>query len=181
MYTPPLKSDRRHAWIVHEPRRSHSTSIMFQLPSGSWGELLLISRYLYSGFSFGIGITYPLCGFIIAHFGWRAVFYTTGTIGTVWCLFWYFFAFDTPAAHPRISQQELRYIQGSVVNQVHASEVSGCFRHYDIRVFVLLRKITLLVKNLLLLFLPDLRLVFLILKNWAFSNCNAYIFQNSLS
>lgn len=44
MYTPPLKSDRRHAWIVHEPRRSHSTSIMFQLPSGSWGELLLTSR-----------------------------------------------------------------------------------------------------------------------------------------
>ncbi|KAF7395787.1 hypothetical protein HZH68_009837 [Vespula germanica] len=71
-----------------------------------------------SWFSFGIGLTYPLCGFIIAHFGWQVVFYTTGTIGITWCLFWYFFAFDTPAAHPRISQQELRYIRGSIGNQV---------------------------------------------------------------
>ncbi|XP_068973711.1 sialin isoform X1 [Bombus flavifrons] len=91
---------------------------------GHWIPPVERSRFMssFQGFSFGIGITYPLCGFIIAHFGWRAVFYTTGTIGTVWCLFWYFFAFDTPAAHPRISQQELRYIQGSVANQVHASE-----------------------------------------------------------
>ncbi|XP_012136621.1 sialin isoform X2 [Megachile rotundata] len=78
----------------------------------------------HSRFSFGIGITYPLCGFIIAHFGWRAVFYTTGSIGMLWCLFWYFFAFDTPASHPRISQQELRYIQGSVGNQVHGTNES---------------------------------------------------------
>lgn len=91
---------------------------------GHWIPPVERSRFMssFQGFSVGIGITYPLCGFIIAHFGWRVVFYTTGSIGTIWCLFWYFFAFDTPAAHPRISQQELRYIQGSVSNQVHANE-----------------------------------------------------------
>ncbi|XP_031842266.1 sialin isoform X1 [Nomia melanderi] len=87
---------------------------------GPWIPPVERSRFMssFQGFSFGIGITYPLCGFIIAHFGWRVVFYTTGTVGILWCLFWYFFAFDTPASHPRISQQELRYIQESVGNQV---------------------------------------------------------------
>ncbi|KAL0110191.1 hypothetical protein PUN28_013680 [Cardiocondyla obscurior] len=78
------------------------------------------SRFMssFQGFSIGIGLTYPLCAFIIAHFGWRAVFYTTGTVGLVWCVFWYFCAFDTPALHPRISKPELRYIQHCVRNQV---------------------------------------------------------------
>lgn len=91
---------------------------------GHWIPPVERSRFMSSflGFSFGIGITYPLGGFIIAHFGWRAVFYTTGSIGVFWCLFWYFLAFDTPATHPRISQQELRYIQGSIGNQVHSNE-----------------------------------------------------------
>ncbi|XP_066598199.1 sialin-like [Prorops nasuta] len=91
---------------------------------GHWIPPVERSRFMssFQGFSFGIGITYPLCGFIIAHWGWRVVFYTTGSIGVIWCVIWYFFAFDTPAAHPRISQQELRYIQGSIGNQVLGAE-----------------------------------------------------------
>ncbi|XP_012276355.1 sialin [Orussus abietinus] len=87
---------------------------------GHWIPPVERSRFMssFQGFSFGIGLTYPLCGFLIAHFGWRVVFYTTGSIGVVWCVFWYLLAFDTPSAHPRISQHELRYIQGSVGNQV---------------------------------------------------------------
>ncbi|XP_063985289.1 sialin [Diachasmimorpha longicaudata] len=87
---------------------------------GHWIPPVERSRFMssFQGFSFGIGLTYPLCGFIIAHYGWRVVFYTTGTVGVSWCFFWYFFAFDTPATHPRITQHELRYIQGSVGNQV---------------------------------------------------------------
>lgn len=84
------------------------------------------SRFFQSiilqGFSFGIGLTYPLCGFIIAHFGWRYVFYTTGSIGLIWCIFWYYYAFDSPSSHPRISSQEFQYIQGSIgqnVNEVN--------------------------------------------------------------
>lgn len=34
------------------------------------------SRFMssFQGFSIGIGLTYPLCGFIIKHFGWRPCF-----------------------------------------------------------------------------------------------------------
>ncbi|XP_011500012.1 PREDICTED: vesicular glutamate transporter 3 [Ceratosolen solmsi marchali] len=85
---------------------------------GHWIPVVERSRFMssFQGFSFGIGITYPLAGFLIAHFGWRVVFYTTGSIGLLWCIFWYFFAFDFPASHPRISIQELQYIQGSIGN-----------------------------------------------------------------
>uniref|UniRef100_A0A1B6CNY2 Major facilitator superfamily (MFS) profile domain-containing protein n=1 Tax=Clastoptera arizonana TaxID=38151 RepID=A0A1B6CNY2_9HEMI len=95
---------------------------------GQWIPAVERSRFLssFQGFSFGIGITYPLAGFLIAHFGWRVVFYTTGSIGSIWCLFWYFFAFDSPQKHPRISKQELNYIQtnlGSTVTTGQAMKV----------------------------------------------------------
>lgn len=52
---------------------------------GYWIPPVERSRFMssFQGFSIGIGLTYPLCGFIIAYFGWRLVFYTTGTIGMI--------------------------------------------------------------------------------------------------
>ncbi|KAJ6641246.1 Sialin [Pseudolycoriella hygida] len=78
------------------------------------------SRFMssFQGFSIGIGLTYPLCGFIISHWGWRAVFYTTGTIGMLWCVMWYFLAFDTPQTHPRITSTELEYIELNIDSEI---------------------------------------------------------------
>lgn len=70
------------------------------------------------------GLTYPLCGFIISHFGWRPVFYTTGSIGVLWCVMWYFLAFNTPAEHPRISMEELQYIEMNVGKEIKEGHVS---------------------------------------------------------
>ncbi|XP_058802305.1 sialin-like isoform X2 [Phymastichus coffea] len=91
---------------------------------GHWIPLNERSRFMssFQGFSFGIGITYPLAGFLIAHFGWRTVFYTTGSIGSIWCVFWYFFAFNYPSTHPRISTQEFQYIQGSIGSVIDTTE-----------------------------------------------------------
>ncbi|KAJ8668805.1 hypothetical protein QAD02_000064 [Eretmocerus hayati] len=91
---------------------------------GLWIPTVERSRFMssFQGFSFGIGITYPLAGFIIANFGWRVVFYTTGSIGIIWCFFWYLYAFDSPTTHPRISSQEFQYIQGSVGTAAGLSE-----------------------------------------------------------
>jgi sugar phosphate permease len=63
-----------------------------------------------------------ILGFIIAHFGWRLVFYTTGTIGVLWCIMWYFLAFNTPSQHPRISQQELEYIELNISNAIKENQ-----------------------------------------------------------
>lgn len=59
-----------------------------------------------------------MCGYIIANFGWRPVFYTTGTIGCLWCVMWWLLAFDTPQQHPRIGGAELKYIELSVGKEV---------------------------------------------------------------
>lgn len=80
------------------------------------------SRFMssFQGFSVGIGLTYILCGFIIKHFGWRLVFYTSGTIGMFWCLMWFLLAFNTPEEHPRISCHEYEYIQRNIDDSIRA-------------------------------------------------------------
>ncbi|XP_019877715.2 sialin [Aethina tumida] len=90
---------------------------------GHWIPVPERSRFMssFQGFSIGIGITYPLAGFLIAHLGWRSVFYTTGSIGVAWCVIWYLLAFDSPETHPRISLREQQYIKENTVNTYAAS------------------------------------------------------------
>lgn len=78
------------------------------------------SRFMssFQGFSVGIGLTYPLCGYIIGQWGWRPVFYTTGSIGMVWCVMWYLLAFNTPDKHPRISCNEYNYIERNIDHSI---------------------------------------------------------------
>lgn len=87
---------------------------------GFWIPLTERSRFMssFQGFSIGIGLTYPLCGFIITTFGWPFVFYTTGLLGVGWCLLWYYLAFNTPKEHPRITKEELNYIENNVGEDV---------------------------------------------------------------
>ncbi|XP_026473938.1 sialin-like [Ctenocephalides felis] len=91
---------------------------------GHWIPLSERSKFMssFQGFSFGIGLTYAICGFIISHWGWRGVFYTSGTIGMLWCVLWYFLAFDNPSKHPRISPSELSYIKSNLGYSVVAGE-----------------------------------------------------------
>ncbi|XP_031355448.1 sialin-like [Photinus pyralis] len=62
------------------------------------------------GLSIGMAISLIISGFIIASLGWKYVFYVSGTLGILWCLAWYFLAFDKPELHPRIEYKELHYI-----------------------------------------------------------------------
>ncbi|KAH8272183.1 hypothetical protein KR018_008780 [Drosophila ironensis] len=87
---------------------------------GYWIPLTERSRFMssFQGFSIGIGLTYPLCGFILSEFGWPYIFYTTGSFGLGWCLLWYFLAFNTPREHPRITKEELNFIELNVSNDI---------------------------------------------------------------
>ncbi|KAK8396187.1 hypothetical protein O3P69_005326 [Scylla paramamosain] len=60
-----------------------------------------------------ITFTMALCGFVIDKLGWEGAFYVTGAISFAWCIVWYFCMYDNPANHPRITQEELRYITES--------------------------------------------------------------------
>lgn len=56
----------------------------------------------------------PMCGFLIAHLGWESVFYVTGAISTVWSVLWFFLVYDSPAEHPRIADEERRFIENAI-------------------------------------------------------------------
>ncbi|XP_034942652.1 vesicular glutamate transporter 3-like isoform X2 [Chelonus insularis] len=64
----------------------------------------------YMGGGVGIGLTYPLCGFIIENVNWEIVFYCTSCFGIIWYILWLFLVYDTPQQHPRISEKEKNYI-----------------------------------------------------------------------
>ena len=73
-----------------------------------------LSATVYSGMSLGTGITMAVSGFLIHFFGWPFVFYVSGILTIFWFIFWCLFVFDTPAEHPRISEEELKYITNSL-------------------------------------------------------------------
>ena len=63
-----------------------------------------IAAIYIAGNSVGTCLIFPLGGFLAASdWGWRSIFYVTGGCGVAWSVLWLFFAFDTPAKHPRYS------------------------------------------------------------------------------
>lgn len=72
----------------------------------------------YLGSAPAVAIMYPVFGWIIAVSSWDNVFYVSALIGLVWCIFWYFLMFDTPAQHPRISKEERDHIESALVHTV---------------------------------------------------------------
>lgn len=55
-----------------------------------------------------------MSGLLADSYGWRSIFYVTGAMGLVWCLFWFVLVFDSPQSHPWISQEEEEYIVESI-------------------------------------------------------------------
>lgn len=72
----------------------------------------------YLGSSVGIAAFYPFFGYVIAWSSWEWVFHFCGLFGTIWYLGWLYFVYDTPAKHPRISNEERSYIEKSLGTSV---------------------------------------------------------------
>lgn len=69
----------------------------------------------------GTAVTYIMCGYLIASFGWESVFYVSGGFGFVWLICWILFVYDTPAKHPTISIKEKTYIESYIGNTIHTT------------------------------------------------------------
>ncbi len=63
-----------------------------------------------AGANVGIILTAVCVPFIISHWGWRASFIVTGAVGT-FVLFWWLAVYRKPEEHPKLSAEELAYIQ----------------------------------------------------------------------
>ncbi|XP_022237128.1 sialin-like isoform X2 [Limulus polyphemus] len=67
-----------------------------------------------SGANLGMVITLPVSALLCEYGfdgGWPSVFYVFGFCGVIWFLFWSLLVTNTPESHPRISEEELIYIQ----------------------------------------------------------------------
>ena len=49
--------------------------------------------------------------------GWPSVFYAIGGASLFWFVLWCFLVYGTPADHPRISAEELLYLQNTIGEQ----------------------------------------------------------------
>ncbi|EFA04143.1 sialin [Tribolium castaneum] len=64
--------------------------------------------------SLGAAITLPVCGYLIADFGWPSVFYVTGAITIAWSIAWFWLVYDSPEQHPRISREEKERLKSEI-------------------------------------------------------------------
>lgn len=79
-------------------------------------ERSLASSLVYSGCQIGTVIALPISGILCNSTflgGWPSVFYVFGGLTCIWFVFWIFLIYDTPENHPRISTEELIFIQTS--------------------------------------------------------------------
>nr|CAH0107217.1 unnamed protein product [Daphnia galeata] len=68
----------------------------------------------FAGFTLGSSITFPLSGFLCQYGfagGWPSIFYLSGLFGAVWVVLAIFLIHDSPDTHPRISIDELTYLE----------------------------------------------------------------------
>ena len=64
-----------------------------------------------AGTALGSVAAAPIVSVIAVHWGWKAAFFTTGTLGFVWLVPWILF-FKQPASHPLLSDEERGIILG---------------------------------------------------------------------
>lgn len=77
--------------------------------------------FAYVGGTFGTIVTYPMCGLIIEHLGWEAVFYITAGITVLWVIVWQVLVSELPEESRFISVEEREYI---IAHRTFDSEVT---------------------------------------------------------
>ena len=80
-------------------------------------------NFSISGITVGQMIAYPLTTWIILQSSWQTVFYINAVFGFVWAAIWWWYATDTPAAHPRMSEAERSYIQANLPPRTTAPQL----------------------------------------------------------
>jgi len=73
--------------------------------------------FTYAGAQIGNVLALPLSAILCEYGfdgGWSSIFYVFGLIGVVWFALWMLIVSDTPAQHPRISEEEKNYIESSL-------------------------------------------------------------------
>ncbi|XP_022239379.1 putative inorganic phosphate cotransporter [Limulus polyphemus] len=84
---------------------------------GRWlplSQRSLLSSIIYMGAEIGTMVSELLTGILCDSDilgGWPSAFYFLGIAGIIWFILWMVLIFDSPEKHPRISEEELQFIQ----------------------------------------------------------------------
>ena len=73
-------------------------------------------------------ISYPLSGYLCTipvDNGWPFAFYVPGALAAIWYVLWWFLTYNGPDVHPRISEEEKRYIM-STTERVETEKQVNC-------------------------------------------------------
>jgi MFS transporter, ACS family, glucarate transporter len=71
----------------------------------------LANGLIFAGVGAGTAIAPILVTFLLIHYGWRSPFWISTLLGLAVGVVWYVAARDIPEQHPRVSSEELAYIQ----------------------------------------------------------------------
>lgn len=97
-----------------------------------------------SGQFLGLAFLMPVLSEIQFHVGWKGLFVTTGLIGIVWGVLWYYFYRD-PLNHPRVNREELIHIEkgGGVLDRSShfKTDEKNKFKWNDLREVLSYRKL----------------------------------------
>ncbi len=85
-------------------------------------ERSLATGILNSGANIGAVFAPLFIPWITLKFGWRAAFLVTGVFGALWIV-WWLARYKAPKDHPRVSPEEIRYIQEDPADPV--TEIPG--------------------------------------------------------
>ncbi|XP_065844106.1 sialin-like [Oscarella lobularis] len=102
-------------------------------------ERTILSNIAFSGAMFGTVVAMPISGLLCQHgfpspphgSKWPSVFYVFGCLGLVWWVTWLFFAFNSPAKHPRIDISERIHIETKIAEEMAEQKI---FKGSDTRI-----------------------------------------------
>ncbi|KAL0280109.1 UNVERIFIED_CONTAM: hypothetical protein PYX00_001499 [Menopon gallinae] len=92
-----------------------------------WAPPLERSKLAASAFSgsyMGTVIALPMSGFLADYLGWASVFYVPGILGLLWFVLWCMTVSDNPQSDPRITDDELNYINSTLGSQASHVKVN---------------------------------------------------------
>ena len=90
-------------------------------------QLRLHTNYIFlfiAGGEAGTVLCLTISGILASNFGWECTFYVWGTFGCIWFIFWICLIYDCPQDHPRMSENERRYIMNNTHNSYKALSLS---------------------------------------------------------
>ena len=117
-------------------------------------ERALATGIFNAGSNVGAILTPLLIPWITVHYGWRAAFLFTGSLGFLWLGFW-IALYRKPEEHPRLSKGELAYITRNRLPAAPKIKWAELFPHKETWAFALGKFMTDPIWWFLLFWIPD--------------------------